>query len=152
MRALAGSWLIICVLSSCASSGFKMNPSLPIEKHTTFAGGTGYRQNGQTLDGSSMLKTLEQEPAARDDVMSGRIAWYVATALSAIGGALLGYEIGMAAGQQDVNWVITGAGGALAGVGISLGVVAGWDIEDAVDTHNGFTSAGHARAGSPSGN
>jgi hypothetical protein len=117
-----------------------MNPNQPVEIRD------GYRQDGQRVEPESLLETLKSEPEAAPAVHRAQALATVATILAAVGGGLVGWPLGEAAGGSKPHWALAGAGGGAIVVGIPLAIWADSSMQSAVRSHNDWVAAQRERA------
>lgn len=97
----------------------------------------GYKQDGRAVDRKSLSDGLLQEEGPSELVKKSQAMAIPAQILGGVGGALLGWPLGEAAGGSDhPHWVLAGVGGGVAAAGIALGFWADAIFEDAVKAHN----------------
>jgi hypothetical protein len=112
-------WLVAIItlwwaLLSFACSTVKFNPARPIED--------GYTQSGEPLDRGDLLDKLSQFPESEGPARRAIAEKNWSLALGIPGGFAFGFEIG-AALEGKAIWPLFGAGAALWGAGLTLGIL-----------------------------
>ena len=145
------SWTCLLVatfsLQGCAINIVKpvaFNPSKPIEVEELTIGRT-FKQDGKLVNGASMVEYFEGSPAT-SVVMSHHSAYFWSGILTgAMGGALVGFNLGMALGGGKPNLPVMGLGAGLCGASYFLGSTADQEVLDATYLHNQSLSQPRAR-------
>lgn len=75
--------------------------------------GTTYRQNNQKLTPAELMETLKANPAAYNEMKKARTNQTFSSIFSGVGGFMVGWPIGTAAGGGDANWTLAGIGAGL---------------------------------------
>lgn len=75
--------------------------------------GTTYRQNNQKLTPAELMETLKTNPAAYTEMKKARTNQTFSSIFSGVGGFMVGWPIGTAAGGGDANWTLAGIGAGL---------------------------------------
>ena len=147
----ATRWTVMAVMAlggtGCASLP-KMDASRPIEiDDSPF--GARYKQDGKAIDPRDMADRLKKEPAAEGDASRAQALGVLSSLLSVAGGALIGWPLGQALGdEQEPLWPLAGAGAGALGLAIPLAIWADNSMDDAVEAHNRISVAFPARVSS----
>jgi hypothetical protein len=112
----------------------------PIEIKKGF-GGIKLMQNGQVLRPKMVLDIMKSNPDALAEFKKAKSNFDAGQVLGFIGGALIGWPLGTAAGGGDPNWGLAGAGAGLVLVSIPLSVGYKKHATKAVEIYNGNTGA-----------
>lgn len=123
------SLTFLLLLSSCATfKDFEKNK--PVDMTPVF-GGHQFSQDGQTLNGQSLIDGLEENPKAQHE-LEGLLPLQI-TSIALAGGA--GYLVGGAFFAENTGQRLL-IGGGLFGLGLLIGNWAGGKLERAVKIHN----------------
>ncbi|MCM2278423.1 MAG: hypothetical protein NDJ89_10145 [Oligoflexia bacterium] len=119
----------------------KFDPSRRVERHESFLGDT-YRQDGKVVDQIDLGDQLSAHPASKEKMPGFRTYNTLGLILGSIGGAMIGWQLGLAASDGTPNWNTAYIGGGVAAVGIVFGALASRELGAGVDAFNGsFGSA-----------
>ena len=114
----------------------KMQADRPIEIHRGVLGAI-YKQNGVAIDSNDMQDRIALDREAAPDVSKARKLTFVATALGAVGGALIGWPIGQKiAGDEDPIWPLAYAGAGTIALSIPFAIWSNASLNSAVETFN----------------
>jgi len=110
-------WVFImtCIFSSSVQA--QSSDSITIER--TFWGNK-FHQNGQNLRLSTLIKTMEVNEVAYQEIKSAQSSYIVASIVGGTGGYLIGWPIGTAIGGGEPKWELLGIGTVLAIVSIPI--------------------------------
>jgi hypothetical protein len=97
----------------------------------------GYRQDGHLLSSNDLWKKLEQEPGVGGHVRRAEVLELTSGITAAVGGGLIGWPIGAAAGgAADPHWELAAIGGGVLAVSIAIGVWGASSRQKAISVHN----------------
>lgn len=127
--------IILAVLFICTI--FQTNAQQPgtIEIRKNFWG-TTYRQNDQKLSGADLMNKLKENPVALREMKKARTNQAFSTIFSGVGGFMIGWPLGTAAGGGDANWTMAGIGAGLIVAAIPFEIAFSKRARNAINTYN----------------
>lgn len=136
--------LTMSVVLSAELVGCGAGPGLPpFDPSRAVDTSDGYKQGGERIDRQSLATGLSQEPKAAPLVSRAKGIGIAAQVMAAVGGALIGYPLGVyLGGTPNPPWTLAYIGSGVAVTGIGLGFWSDAVFNDAVEAHN--TSLGVA--------
>ena len=135
-RAVCSSLLVVLVSGTqvACAAGQKlapMDPSRPIETEH------GLRQNGQSIDPTSMSKALRNEPASASHASRAQVLETISLVAAGLGGGLIGWAVGeKLSGNPNPHWGLAYAGAGAVLVAFPLGLWSGSETQRAIEAHN----------------
>jgi hypothetical protein len=97
----------------------------------------GYRQDGHLLSSNDLWQKLEEEPGVGGHVRRAEVLETTSAITAAVGGGLIGWPLGQAAGgAADPLWELAAIGGGVLAVSIAIGVWGASSRQKAISTHN----------------
>jgi len=106
-----------------------------IEMRKTFWG-ISYRQNDQKLTGTELMEKLKANPAAYTEMKKARTNQTFSSLFSGVGGFMVGWPLGTAAGGGDPNWTLAGIGAGLIVAAIPFEIAFTKRARNALNTYN----------------
>ena len=98
--------------------------------------GTTYRQNNQKLTPAELMETLKANPAAYAEMKKARTNQTFSSIFSGVGGFMVGWPIGTAAGGGDANWTLAGIGAGLIVAAIPFEIAFNKRARNSINTYN----------------
>ena len=98
--------------------------------------GTTYWKDNSKISNIEFKETLKQNPAAFAEFKKAQTNKTFSTLFSSVGGFLIGWPIGTAAGGGDANWAMAGVGAGLVLVAIPFEMAFNKRAKNAVNTYN----------------
>lgn len=98
--------------------------------------GTTYRQHDQKLSAAGLMEKLKENPAAFTEMKKARTNQAFSSVFSGIGGFMVGWPIGTAAGGGDPNWTLAGIGAGLIVAAIPFEIAFSKRARNAINTYN----------------
>jgi hypothetical protein len=138
MRRIVGLLWLAAIFQACTIKIQKLkdfDPTSPVVVEKTDVGKV-YKQNGEWLNAQTMADHFSDSSATRDVVRFHSMYMITGVSLGAAGGALLGYNLGIALAGRKVNYGTVGVGVLAATGGIALGNEADKKLSKAVEIHN----------------
>ncbi len=99
-------------------------------------GGYNFSKNGKELSIRELASIMESNPAAHALIRAAKKQDYLTTAVSSLGGALIGWNIPEIFGCDKPNWGMVATGAALIGVAIPISLGSMRKAAQAVDLYN----------------
>jgi hypothetical protein len=125
--------LIVLLISFTTAFGQTSNDSITLKK---VVGGYQffYKQKRQNIN--QLVKIMEPDQQARDQMLAAQATNTLATIISCAGGFMVGWPIGTYIGGGKPNWVLAGIGAGLIVVSIPISQKFCRQSKEAVDTYN----------------
>lgn len=98
--------------------------------------GTTYRQNDRKLTPGELMETLKTNPAAYTEMKKARTNQTFSSIFSGVGGFMVGWPIGTAAGGGEANWTLAGIGAGLIVAAIPFEIAFNKRARNAINTYN----------------
>ena len=98
--------------------------------------GWQFYQNDQKLKVTEVAKMMESNPQASTYIRSARTNNTWASIIGTIGGFMVGYPLGQAAGGGNANWTVAGIGGGLIVAAIPISIKANKQAKNALVAYN----------------
>jgi hypothetical protein len=98
--------------------------------------GWQFYQNDQKLKMPEVVKMMESNPQASTYIKSARTNNTWSSVIGTIGGFMVGYPLGQAAGGGTANWTLAGIGGGLIVAAIPFSIKANKQAKNAVAAYN----------------
>ncbi|MDB5207372.1 MAG: hypothetical protein JWR72_2447 [Flavisolibacter sp.] len=117
------------------STSFAQKTDNSISMKSGFFGWQFY-QNGQKLKVPEVAKMMESNPQAYTYIQSARTNNTWASIIGTIGGFMVGYPLGQAAGGGNANWTVAGIGGGLIIAAIPISIKANKQAKNAIAAYN----------------
>lgn len=127
--------LIIVLLLTWGCTQLQAQGSGTIEIKKNFWG-TTYRQNNQKLTPAELMETLKTNPAAYTEMKKARTNQTFSFIFSGVGGFMVGWPIGTAAGGGDPNWTLAGIGAGLIVAAIPFEIAFSKRARNSINTYN----------------
>lgn len=126
-------------LSMSFTFGQTVSDSISMKK---VFGGYQFYQGNQRLNMNELVRTMESNEQAYQQIKSAKSTYTLATVVSTIGGAMVGWPLGTAIGGGKPNWTIAGIGAGLIVVSIPISQSFNKKAKKAVETYNsGFQTS-----------
>ncbi len=138
MPRLLGLLCFVFIFQACTIKIQKLrdfDPTAPVTVEQLNIGKV-YKQNDEWLNAQTMLNHFHKSAEARDVLQYHSLYLITGVSLGAAGGALLGYNLGIALGGRKVNYGGLGAGVLATAGGFALATEADKKLADAVEIHN----------------
>lgn len=130
--------LVTTLLVLIMSAAFAQQQALEIKK---VFGGVKVMQGGQLLRMNQLHDIMKSNSEAFAVFKKAKSNNGVASVFGAVGGGLIGWPLGTAAGGGDPNWGLAGVGAGFILLAIPFGASSGKHMIKAVDIYNGKNSA-----------
>lgn len=100
-------------------------------------GGYQFYQGAQRLSMNQLVRTMESNQQAYNQIKSAQSNYTLATIIGGVGGFMVGWPIGTALGGGEPNWTLAGIGAGL--IVVSIPITQGFNKKatQAVNTFNG---------------
>lgn len=98
--------------------------------------GTTYRQNDQRLSAAGLMEKLKENPTAYSEMKKARTNQAFSAVFSGVGGFMVGWPIGAAAGGGEANWTLAGIGAGLIIAAIPFEIAFSKRARNAIHTYN----------------
>ncbi|MGQ8336678.1 hypothetical protein ACUNWD_09015 [Sunxiuqinia sp. A32] len=128
--------ILAFLLIAVSGAVFSQTPTNPIVMKKVF-GGYLFYQNDQRLTMSKLVKAMEPNEQAYQEIKAARGTFTFATIVGGAGGFMLGWPIGGALAGDDMNWTMAGIGVGLIVVSIPITQKFNRQAKSAVNTFNG---------------
>ncbi|RIH66283.1 hypothetical protein D1164_05060 [Mariniphaga sediminis] len=99
-------------------------------------GGQQFYQNGKKLTMGQLVKTMEGNELAYNEIKKAQSTYTLGAIVSGAGGFMIGYPLGTALAGGDPNWVLAGIGAGLAVVSIPIAKKYNKQSQSAVKLYN----------------
>lgn len=106
-------------------------------------GGYKYTLNGEKMTMRDLVQTMKADATSSEQIKKAQSNNTIATIIGGIGGGLIGWPLGTAAGGGDPNWTLAAIGAGLIAVSIPISSGAYKKTNQAVESYNqslGITS------------
>lgn len=124
----------LIVLGMMNANGQASADSIRMQK--TF-GGYAFYQGSQKLKMKQLVKAMEPNETASQEIQIARSTYNFASVLGGVGGALVGFPIGTALGGGEPNWTMAAIGAGLILVSVPISQTFNRQARQAVNTFNG---------------
>ncbi len=131
--------LVLTLLLTLSLTALLAQQTGTIEMRKTFWG-INYRQNGQKLTGTELMEKLKTNPAAYTEMKKARTNQAFSSLFSGVGGFMVGWPLGTAAGGGDANWTLAGIGAGLIVAAIPFEIAFNKRARNAINTYNSALS------------
>jgi hypothetical protein len=127
--------ILFTFLLTLIVSGLSAQQPGAIEIRRSFWG-TTYRQNDQKLSAAGLMEKLRENPAAFSEMKKARTNQTFSAIFSGVGGFMVGWPLGTAAGGGDANWTLAGIGAGLIVAAIPFEIAFNKRARNAINTYN----------------
>ena len=127
--------IISILVVLCSILTFAQNPadSIVLEK---VGGGYKITQGGKRLNMNTLVATMQTNQQAHSEIMAAKSTYSLGMVVGLVGGGLVGYPLGTAAGGGEPNWAVAGVGAVLLVALIPVTIKMNKQVKKAVDTFN----------------
>ena len=125
--------LLVILLTGYALSSFAQQGDIQMQKSFW---GTKFISDGKVLKPREVLVLLESNPEAYQEFKKAKTNLAVANVFGFIGGAMIGWPLGAAAGGGEVQWGVVGAGAGVALLSIPFNSSYNKRAKRAIDLYN----------------
>jgi hypothetical protein len=130
--------MALCLCIACYSTVFSQqtNSRDSITLVTNFFTGTKFYQGNQRITMRQVTEVMGTNPQALTYLKKAKTNNTISIIFGVIGGALVGYELGRAAGGGDINGAVIAAGAGCIVFSIPFSIAGGKNTKKAVNTYN----------------